>query len=66
MDASSALGMSGSNIAKHKPASICKRLPGLTRRQIKFCRRNLDTMDSIRIGAREAYTECQYQFQKRR
>ncbi|KAI6184466.1 Protein Wnt [Aphelenchoides bicaudatus] len=49
-----------------KPSQICKELPGLTRRQVKFCRRNLDTMDSIRIGAKEAYEECQYQFQKRR
>lgn len=41
-------------------------LPGLNKRQVRFCRRNLDAMDSIRVGAKEAYAECQYQFQKRR
>lgn len=55
-----------SNGVAIKPSILCKELPGLTRRQVKFCRRNLDTMDSIRQGAKEAYEECQYQFQKRR
>lgn len=45
-----------------KPSILCKELPGLTRRQVKFCRRNVDAMDSIRMGAKEAYDECQYQF----
>lgn len=49
-----------------KPSVLCKELPGLTRRQVKFCRRNLDTMDSIQRGAKEAYEECQYQFHNRR
>lgn len=64
-----AVGMAGSTYNGEqaiKPAAICKELPGLTRRQIKFCRRNLDTMESIREGAKEAYDECQFQFQKRR
>uniref|UniRef100_A0A915EEQ8 Protein Wnt n=1 Tax=Ditylenchus dipsaci TaxID=166011 RepID=A0A915EEQ8_9BILA len=60
-----ALSLSSSNIAK-KAAAVCRNLPGLNRRQIKFCRRNLESMESIRIGAREAYSECQYQFHKRR
>ncbi|CAD5216319.1 unnamed protein product [Bursaphelenchus xylophilus] len=65
------VGMAGQSPHIHhdlpvKPAQICKELPGLTRRQIKFCRRNLDTMESIREGAKEAYEECQFQFQKRR
>uniref|UniRef100_A0AC35FQH9 Protein Wnt n=1 Tax=Panagrolaimus sp. PS1159 TaxID=55785 RepID=A0AC35FQH9_9BILA len=47
-------------------STLCKTLPGLTRKQIKFCRKNFDTMNSIRYGAREAYSECQYQFHLRR
>ncbi|KAI6175225.1 Protein Wnt [Aphelenchoides fujianensis] len=49
-----------------KPATICKEIPGLNRRQAKFCRRNFDTMASIAEGTRTAYEECQFQFQKRR
>uniref|UniRef100_A0A7E4ZTK7 Protein Wnt n=1 Tax=Panagrellus redivivus TaxID=6233 RepID=A0A7E4ZTK7_PANRE len=45
---------------------LCKSLPGLTRKQIKFCRRNFETINSIRQGARDAYSECQYQFHLRR
>ncbi|KAI6218326.1 Wnt-4 protein precursor [Aphelenchoides besseyi] len=49
-----------------KPATVCRELPGLNRRQVKFCRRNFDTMASISEGARIAYDECQFQFHKRR
>ncbi|KAI1727023.1 wnt family domain-containing protein [Ditylenchus destructor] len=61
-----AMSLTSSAISKNRPAAICRSLPGLTRRQIKFCRRNLESMETIRFGAREAYTECQYQFHKRR
>lgn len=61
-----ALSMAGSRIVKNQNSSICKTLPGLTKRQIKFCRRNIDTMESIQYGARESYVECQFQFHKRR
>lgn len=49
-----------------KPAALCRRLPGLTRKQMKWCRNNLSTMDSVKEGAKDAYGECQYQFAKRR
>ncbi|KAI6181990.1 Protein Wnt [Aphelenchoides fujianensis] len=49
-----------------KPAAVCREIPGLNRRQAKFCRRNFDTMASIAEGTRTAYEECQFQFQKRR
>ncbi|KAI1728198.1 wnt family domain-containing protein [Ditylenchus destructor] len=61
-----AMSLTSTAISKNRPAAICRSLPGLTRRQIKFCRRNLESMETIRFGAREAYTECQYQFHKRR
>ncbi|VDO32641.1 unnamed protein product, partial [Heligmosomoides polygyrus] len=41
-------------------------MKGLTRKQIRFCRKNPDMMESVRYGAQNAYAECQYQFNKRR
>lgn len=61
-----AAGMSSSTLGKTRSASLCKMLPGLNRRQLKFCRRNIDTMESIKNGAKDSYHECQFQFQKRR
>lgn len=59
------LSLSGARIDKAQP-SICKHLKGLNRKQIRFCRRNIEQMDSVRAGAQAAYGECQYQFHKRR
>ncbi|TMS35791.1 hypothetical protein L596_003111 [Steinernema carpocapsae] len=61
-----ALGMSSANIDRRHGNTICENLPGLTSRQRKFCRNNMDTMESLRWGARTAYAECQFQFTKRR
>ncbi|VDN08174.1 unnamed protein product [Thelazia callipaeda] len=58
--------MSGTKIDRLHPHSACRRLHGLTRKQLRFCRRNIDQMDSIRGGAQIAYSECQYQFHQRR
>uniref|UniRef100_A0AC34RF24 Protein Wnt n=1 Tax=Panagrolaimus sp. JU765 TaxID=591449 RepID=A0AC34RF24_9BILA len=62
-----AVGLAASEL-RHNVSigTLCKSLPGLTRKQIKFCRRNFEAMNSIRNGARDAYSECQYQFHLRR
>lgn len=44
----------------------CGSLRGLTKRQIKLCRRNVEHMDSVKFGAFIAINECQYQFRHRR
>ncbi|UYV82140.1 WNT4, partial [Cordylochernes scorpioides] len=44
----------------------CEKLPGLTRRQVKVCRRNSEIMDSVRLGALRALRECQWQFRSHR
>ncbi|GMT15031.1 hypothetical protein PFISCL1PPCAC_6328 [Pristionchus fissidentatus] len=46
--------------------TACKDLKGVSKRQLRFCRRNPDVVPSIAIGAFNAYSECQYQFKKRR
>ncbi|CAB3404590.1 unnamed protein product [Caenorhabditis bovis] len=60
------LGLATSRIERSKPGNSCKSLKGLTRRQMRFCKKNIDLMDSIRGGALAAHAECQYQFHKRR
>ncbi|CEF70727.1 Protein Wnt-4 [Strongyloides ratti] len=49
-----------------RSANECKNIKGLTKKQIKFCKKNLDAMTSVARGAIEAYSECQYQFKGRR
>ncbi|XP_054706674.1 protein Wnt-4-like [Uloborus diversus] len=44
----------------------CDNLPGLTKRQVKICKKNLEVMDSVRLGAEAALKECQWQFRGRR
>ncbi|EJW77664.1 hypothetical protein WUBG_11427 [Wuchereria bancrofti] len=61
-----ALSLSSSKIDRLHPQWSCRHLYGLTRKQLRFCRRNIEQMDSIRAGAQLAYSECQYQFQQRR
>ncbi|VIO93183.1 Wnt-4 protein precursor, putative [Brugia malayi] len=61
-----ALSLSSSKIDRLHPQWSCRHLHGLTRKQLRFCRRNIEQMDSIRAGAQLAYSECQYQFQQRR
>jgi wingless-type MMTV integration site family protein 4 len=38
----------------------------LTKKQKLICKRNIEVMDSVRIGADKAVRECQYQFMERR
>uniref|UniRef100_A0A915B1D4 Protein Wnt n=1 Tax=Parascaris univalens TaxID=6257 RepID=A0A915B1D4_PARUN len=61
-----ALGLSGSRIDRLQPQASCRHLKGMNRKQMRFCRRNIEQMESIRAGAQTAYGECQYQFHKRR
>ena len=44
----------------------CDRLPGLVNKQIQVCKRNLEVMDSVSLGANLAIQECQNQFSNRR
>ncbi|CAJ0572342.1 unnamed protein product, partial [Mesorhabditis spiculigera] len=60
------VGLSSSNIGNRSAGSFCKELKGLNKRQMRFCRKNVGLMDSVRRGAQSSYTECQYQFHKRR
>lgn len=46
--------------------NACSNIKGLTKRQIRMCRRNVEHMDSVKIGAQLAIFECQYQFRNRR
>ena len=38
----------------------------LNNRQLQFCRRNVDVMNSVKTGASVAVSECQHQFRHRR
>ena len=44
----------------------CDVLAGLVKRQKKLCRRNVEIMESVKVGARRAIDECQFQFKNRR
>ncbi|KAK6737156.1 hypothetical protein RB195_019696 [Necator americanus] len=61
-----ALGLAGNRLDRSRIAYSCKNMKGLTKKQIRFCRKNPDMMDSVQYGAQNAYAECQYQFNKRR
>lgn len=58
--------MSGAHIDQRRPQQTCRSLRGLTKRQVRLCRKNIEHMDSVALGALNAYKECQFQFQKRR
>ncbi|XP_013383731.1 protein Wnt-4 isoform X2 [Lingula anatina] len=45
---------------------ICDELIGLNNRQKVLCKRNVEIMNSVTMGARTAIDECQYQFKNRR
>ncbi|CAI5441912.1 unnamed protein product [Caenorhabditis angaria] len=60
------LALASNNIEKEKPGNTCKSIKGLTRRQIRFCKKNIDLMESVKNGALAAHGECQFQFHKRR
>ncbi|ESO85224.1 hypothetical protein LOTGIDRAFT_130946, partial [Lottia gigantea] len=44
----------------------CDSLYGFVKRQKKLCRKNLEIMDNVKVGARVAIEECQSQFGNRR
>lgn len=44
----------------------CDSLIGLVKRQKKICRKNVEIMDSVKNGANNAISECQFQFRNRR
>ena len=44
----------------------CDRLGGLVKHQRQICKRNVDMMGAVRVGAVDAIAECQHQFRHRR
>lgn len=44
----------------------CDQLVGLIKRQKRICKRNVEVMDSVKLGAHMAIEECQHQFRNRR
>ncbi len=53
--------------AIHRPQQcLALQANGLNRRQIKVCRKKLEHMKSVQIGALMAIEECQNQFKFRR
>ena len=54
------------SIAAIEVPESCKSLVGLVKRQQKICKRNIETMESVRYGALIAIDECQHQFRNRR
>lgn len=47
-------------------ADICEAFKGLTKKQIQICKRNVDLMESVKVGADLALKECQKQLRDRR
>lgn len=44
----------------------CKALPGLTPGQGRLCQLYVDHMNAVAMGAKQALSECKYQFHNRR
>ncbi|CAG5129976.1 unnamed protein product, partial [Candidula unifasciata] len=55
-----------SSLAHVSDEENCETLAGLVKRQRRLCRRNVELMDSVRVGAMMAIEECQSQFKYRR
>ncbi|GFR83644.1 protein Wnt [Elysia marginata] len=55
-----------SSLAHINDKGNCEDLSGLVKRQRRICRRNIELMDSVRVGALMAIDECQAQFKYRR
>lgn len=60
------LAMSSGATATISSANYCDSLVGLVKRQRRICKKNLEVMESVKLGAHEAIQECQYQFKNRR
>ncbi|XP_041479643.1 protein Wnt-4-like isoform X2 [Lytechinus variegatus] len=58
--------MQALGISTIKSPDNCEELPGLVNKQIQICKRNLEVMDSVSLGANLAIQECQTQFANRR
>ncbi|XP_015913740.1 protein Wnt-4 [Parasteatoda tepidariorum] len=54
------------SVAHIEKTDQCDNLVGLTKRQIKICKKNLEIMESVRVGAQLSVAECQWQFRTRR
>ncbi|GFY54660.1 protein Wnt-4 [Trichonephila inaurata madagascariensis] len=54
------------SVATIEKTDHCESLVGLTKRQIKICKKNLEVMESVRNGAQLSISECQWQFKTRR
>ena len=55
-----------SAIATIERADTCENLTGLSKRQIKICKKHLEVMNSVKSGAALAIVECGVQFRTRR
>ena len=54
------------SVASIQTEDSCDALLGLVKRQKRICRKNVDVMEAVKLGALTAIDECQYQFQNRR
>ncbi|KAJ8257820.1 hypothetical protein GJAV_G00190080 [Gymnothorax javanicus] len=55
-----------SSVGSISEEESCEKLKGLIHRQVQVCRRSVEVMDSVRLGAQLAIDECQHQFRHRR
>ncbi|XP_041378276.1 protein Wnt-4-like isoform X2 [Gigantopelta aegis] len=55
-----------SSQASIQSADTCEALTGLVKRQRRLCKKNVELMDSVKVGALRAIEECQNQFANRR
>ncbi|KAI1296513.1 Protein Wnt-4 [Halotydeus destructor] len=54
--------LKSSSLSDINSASLCDAMNGLSKKQIEFCRQNVDLMSAIQIGGEIAIKECQERF----
>ncbi|KAK3104883.1 hypothetical protein FSP39_012347 [Pinctada imbricata] len=55
-----------SSVSTIETPQTCDSLVGLVKRQKKICKKNLEVMHSVKLGALNAIEECSFQFKNRR
>ena len=55
-----------SSVASIETPQTCDSLVGLVKRQKKICKKNVEVMYSVKVGALSAIEECSFQFRNRR
>lgn len=58
--------LQSSSLAAINSADSCENLSGLNKKQTEICKRNIELMGAVRVGAELAINECQTQFRSRR